>query len=73
MRVTLALIACAVAIPAASAGTKSDCAFEKPLITAAASKKAIAKPLPVKQRAPSPNNVTFVDYQLERDSCCVGN
>jgi hypothetical protein len=73
MRVTLALIACALAIPAVAAPAKSDRAVGKPVIVAAASKKANANPLPAKPRALSPSNVAAVDYQLERDSCCIGN
>ena len=68
-----ARIACALAIPAVSAPAKSDRALGKPVIVAAASKKANANPLPAKQRALSPSNVVAVDYQLERESCCIGH
>jgi hypothetical protein len=70
----LTLVACFIPVSTVLAGTAKDRAAGKTVVAAASAKKVRdSMPAPRPAVVSTTGNAASSDYQLERDSCCVGN
>jgi hypothetical protein len=70
----LTLVACLIPVSTALAGTANDRATGKTVVAVASAKKvggSVSAPKPA--LVSTAGNAASSDYQLERDSCCIGN